>query len=156
MEGDVCTVDPVPAGLVTLRDRCPDDASSAIYLCTPLHDAGYLRAITISPGVGGDTEFFLWGDRQVIQSFMHDHFPRESLNTQHLKDRNFSYKPAICVADVRTPLQDARASTGEAAGVEDRRDLTVSSQTRNQQTSYLMSTGTGCQSIQVHVIKTRF
>lgn len=30
MEGDVCTVDPVPAGLVTLRDRCPDDASSAI------------------------------------------------------------------------------------------------------------------------------
>ena len=32
MEGDVCTVDPVPAGLVTLRDRCPDDASSAIYV----------------------------------------------------------------------------------------------------------------------------
>ena len=28
MEGDV----PVPAGLVTLRDRCPDDASSAIYV----------------------------------------------------------------------------------------------------------------------------
>lgn len=32
MEGGVCTVDPVPGGLVTLRDRCPDDASSAIYV----------------------------------------------------------------------------------------------------------------------------
>ena len=58
---------------------------------------------------------------------MHDHFPRESLNTQHLKNRIFFlYNPAINVADVRTPLQDARAGTGEAAGVEDRRDFTVS------------------------------
>ena len=48
------------------------------------------------------------------------------MNTQHVKDRNFLYKPAICVADVRTPLQGARAGTGEAAGVEDRRDRTIS------------------------------
>lgn len=52
--------------------------------------------------------------------------PRKFEYPTFKKSLFFFYKPAINVADVRTPLQDARAGTGEAAGVEDRRDFTVS------------------------------